>query len=399
MEKLNIVKKISSKYILREIFSFISYNRTKKLVKYNFKLYERLGMQLEDYSLTYKYTIREVKESLPSNPKEIKIPFKPILIIFLIIMNILLYIGAFMDFQEEYVDDLPSSKYNLNTAFYSFLIPLFVISFLFMACINYDITKCCITFSFIINILSIIAFIFTIVKTTIDINIKPGISKNRLLITIFLLVLFPFLIFLYFLLIYKLKEIVEGYRLVNKFIISEFRGFKVNEFFLDVDFKNKRREEQRKILLTSKFIYTLSQEQIELIRAINEFRGNYHLKPLQYSIFEYLDEYFMIANTNKFLNFKNIIEINENIYLFIYPFNNFRNNFDKDNNISEILKIPFLERILIFESQKNLHILAYDSRQLFRNKINFSDNINTNRRTQRSSDILNINNTRINFIP
>jgi hypothetical protein len=230
-------------------------------------------------------------------------------------MNILLYIGAFMDFQEEYVDDLPSSKYNLNTAFYSFLIPLFVISFLFMACINYDITKCCITLSFIINILSIIAFIFTIVKTTIDINIKPGISKNRLLINIFLLVLFFFLIFLYFLLIYKLKEIVKGYRLVNKFIISEFRGFKVNEFFLDVDFKNKRRGEQRNILLTSKFIYTLSQEQIELIRAINEFRGNYHLKPLQYNIFEYLDEYFMIANTNKFLNFKNIIEINENIYL------------------------------------------------------------------------------------
>ena len=29
MEKLNIVKKISSKYILREIFSFIDYNRQK----------------------------------------------------------------------------------------------------------------------------------------------------------------------------------------------------------------------------------------------------------------------------------------------------------------------------------------------------------------------------------
>ena len=45
-EKLNILKKITSKYVLREIFSFIDYNRTKKLVKYNSKLNERLGMKL-----------------------------------------------------------------------------------------------------------------------------------------------------------------------------------------------------------------------------------------------------------------------------------------------------------------------------------------------------------------
>ena len=61
-KKLNIVKKITSKYILREIFSFIDYNRTKKLVKYNFKLYERLGMKLEDYTLTFNYCIKEVNQ-------------------------------------------------------------------------------------------------------------------------------------------------------------------------------------------------------------------------------------------------------------------------------------------------------------------------------------------------
>ena len=54
MEKLNIVKKISSKYILREIFSFIDYNRTKNLVKYNLKLRERLNIKLEDYSIILK---------------------------------------------------------------------------------------------------------------------------------------------------------------------------------------------------------------------------------------------------------------------------------------------------------------------------------------------------------
>ena len=61
MEKLNIVKKISSKYILGEIFSFIYYNRTKNLVKYNLKLRERLNIKLEDYSLTFNYSERESK--------------------------------------------------------------------------------------------------------------------------------------------------------------------------------------------------------------------------------------------------------------------------------------------------------------------------------------------------
>ena len=70
MEKLNIIKKISSKYILTEIFSFINYNRTKNLVKYSLKLREKLNIKLEDYSLTFNYSEREIKEPLPSNSNE-----------------------------------------------------------------------------------------------------------------------------------------------------------------------------------------------------------------------------------------------------------------------------------------------------------------------------------------
>ena len=93
MEKLNIVKKISSKYILREIFSFIDYNRTKNLVKYNLKLREGLNIKLEDYSLTFNYSEREIKEPLPSNLNENIKTWRIILIVIIIIMNIMLYIG------------------------------------------------------------------------------------------------------------------------------------------------------------------------------------------------------------------------------------------------------------------------------------------------------------------
>ena len=123
-----------------------------------------------------------------------------------------------------------------------------------------------------INIINIGAFILTIVKIVIIINNKSEISTNNLFINIFLVILFPFLIVIYFIFIYKLNEMMKEYHFVDKFIIKEFRGFKVNDYCLDIDFKNKRKEEQREILINSRFIYSLSEEQEKSIKLINEFR-------------------------------------------------------------------------------------------------------------------------------
>ena len=192
---------------------------------------------------------------------------------------------------------------------------------------------------------------------------------------------------------------MRGYHYVNKFIINEFRGFKVDDYFLNIDFNIKRKEEQREILMNSRFGYSISKEQVGLIGLINEFRANNCLKNLFSSRFEYLNDYFKIINTNKFINSKNIIEIDENIYLFIYPIAKFKNDFkNNDKNILDILKIPFLEQILIFENERNQHILVYDYNQIYKRKINLHYYNNINRRTERSSDILNIN-TKINLMP
>ena len=395
-EKLNILKKITSKYVLREIFSFIDYNRTKKLVKYNSKLNEKLGMKLEDYTLTFNYYIKEVKESLPSIPNAAH-TLRTILIIILFIINILLIIDIGIESKDDYPDKNSNLKDISYTAFYSFLIPFFLLSFLLIVFIIRCKNNACIVFLFMINIINIGAFILTIVKIVINIKNKSEISTNNLFINIFLVILFPFLIVIYFIFIYKLNEMMKEYHFVDKFIIKEFRGFKVNDYFLDIDFKNKRKEEQREILINIRFIYSLSEEQEKLIKLINEFRVNNNLKPLQYNIHEYLNEYFFIINTKKFINFMNIIELDENIYLFIYPIVKFKNDFENnDKNILDILKIPFLEQILIFENERNQHILVYDSNQTYKRKINLHYYNNINRRTERSSDILNIN-TKNNF--
>ena len=127
-----------------------------------------------------------------------------------------------------------------------------------------------------------------------------------------------------------------------------------------------------------------------MIKSINEFRINNNLEILKYKYNEDLNDYFVITNTKKFPKFKNIIEIDENKYLFIYPIYMFESNFANDDlNILNILKIQNLNRILIFETQRNQHILVYDSRNIFRTKVNLHNNINIARETERSIDILN----------
>ena len=148
MEKLNIVKKISSKYILREIFSFIDYNRTKNLVKYNLKLRERLNIKLEDYSLTFNYSEREIKEPLPSNSNEDIRTWRIILIVIIIIMNFMLYIGIATGLSGDNSEKWPKLKIILNYVFYFFLFPLFSISFFCMVCPDCHYSRSCVNLWF-----------------------------------------------------------------------------------------------------------------------------------------------------------------------------------------------------------------------------------------------------------
>ena len=390
MEKLNIVKKISSKYILREIFSFIDYNRTKNLVKYNLKLLERLNIKLEDYSLTFNYSEREIKEPLPSNSNEDIRTWRIILIVIIIIMNFMLYIGIATGLPGDNSEKWPKLKIILNYVFYFFLFPLFSISFFCMVCPDCHYSRSCVNFMVLINFLNIIGFILNIMKIIVDAIYQLDIFIFNLISDIFVLMLFPFLIIVYFIYISKCKDIMRGYRLVLKFIINEFRGFKVDDYFLDIDFKKKIREEQRDILKNINFKYTLSEEQKELIESINEFRLNNNLEPFRYNTIEDLDDYFVIINTKKFPIFKNIFEIDRNKYLFIYPINEFKNNFENnDINILNILKTPTLNQILIIENKGNQHIFVYNYWQIYKSKTKLKNNINKVRETERSIDLLN----------
>ena len=310
----------------------------------------------------------------------------------------MLYIGIATGLPDYDSEKWPKLKIILDYVFYFFLFALFPISFFCMVCPCCHYSRSCVIFMVIINFLNIIGLILNIMKIIVDAIYQLDMLMINLICDIFVLILFPFLIILYFIYISKCKDIIRGYRLVLKIIINEYRGFKVDDYFLDIDFKKKKKEEQKEILINSKFTYTLSEEQKELIESINEFRLNNNLEPFRYNTEEDLDDYFVIINTKKFPIFKNIFEIDRNKYLFIYPINEFKNNFENnDINILNILKIQTLNQILIFENQGNQHILVYNSCQICRSRTNLNNNINITRETERSIESLNNKNICIKF--
>ena len=66
MSNENEILKISSKYILKHIFSYLKYNYFLKLIKYNKNLQKQLDINLEDSIYNYKFCIKANKEILTS---------------------------------------------------------------------------------------------------------------------------------------------------------------------------------------------------------------------------------------------------------------------------------------------------------------------------------------------
>ena len=217
---------------------------------------------------------------------------------------------------------------------------------------------------FALNILNIIAMVVPILKLNFDINTSYQINKIVFICDKALILLFPILIIIYSLYIYKYYEIIRGYHFVNKIIITEFRKFKINEIFFDTDFNSKNIEEQRKIIKDCCFNYSLSQQQKELINLINNFREKNNCDLLKYNEDENINDYFKEVKPKRLYNYETIISLDTNKFLFTFPINEFKNHFLKnDKDILNILKNSSLNQILILEKGNKEYILVYHSKQ------------------------------------
>ena len=127
------ITKISSKYILKEIFSYIDYNRALKLVKYNNNLKEKIDVGNEDYSLTIKYSIGKVKESLSLAPNKKQNFVRRLLLLIILVILIFIFIDLIKVIEnseekkgkESEKEIYMQSFYYFQLLFFGFLFSLF----------------------------------------------------------------------------------------------------------------------------------------------------------------------------------------------------------------------------------------------------------------------------------
>ena len=146
--------------------------------------------------------------------------------------------------------------------------------------------------------------------------------------------------------------------------LTKYKGFKINDYLLPSNFDSINFQDRINILEKNQnfYLYTLNDENIELIKLINEFRKNNNVSELIYKKIENIIDYFNIKN------------MNNKSYLFIYSFEEFITKLiDNDENITKILLIEDLKYIMILSKEKYLYIFIYSDYNEYINKENKKD--------------------------
>ena len=393
MKNEGLIFKIKSKYILNEIFSFLNYVTPLKLIQYNKEIQKIINITFNDYSIDceFKKVIKEIEDknseyminkTIKGEPSFLFISSIILKIIFLILIAI-----NFKFFKKNF--------YNIFLIF--FLLYGFIsLYYLLMNRYNNALSECYFScYTIFEPIFYSITLVFIILKFYTDKKDNTVFLKilNCLMIgicaAIILLLIFTRLFFLKMPINKKgiTRKIVKVDSCIS--IINKFRGFKVNQFkYLDPSTFGQFTSNDINSLINN-LEYSLNNKQIELIELINGLRQNRNLNKLKYNQNEKLKDFY--SQIKRFFIINNLNIINNKIYLFIYPMNEFRNKILKRNDIvMKIIFNSFLDNIIILEKNGNEYILIYELHNNINNNIN--NKINNKINNNINNDILNINN-------
>ena len=171
----------------------------------------------------------------------------------------------------------------------------------------------------------------------------------------YFLIIYTFIciIFLIFALLCYYSEAGTDY-IQTTSVLIEFKGIEIKEHVLPKSFLSMNEKNKKNYLLNhfNEFLFSHSEEQIQLIDSINEFRIENNLDELKYNEYENIPDFIVKEPSEmKLFKYKHIFKISNKKYLFKYPNDEFQKEFNQRN--SEILKILLLEdlnKILIIKN-------------------------------------------------
>jgi hypothetical protein len=371
------IAKIKSKYLLNEIFSFIKYEQALKIMKYNKALQMKLNIALNDYTIDCIFTKRLEEREYGEYMINKKSNDNSFLSISIILLELLFFAFSIIN-----INYWKNNFYNIYLSLDLVYKAVIIFYLIMKKCWNLKNDECmtcyfCLEFFF--NSILLIILILKIISDKKDKNNKNVLYKiNSVMISVCIIILFVLSIYLFVYIKTSQKPnsaIIKKIKKEEKYIaiINEFRGFKINTCeYSSLNAYGLITSEDIEFLLKSHLNYTITKSHIDLINLINKLRKKKNLKELKYYATEHLYDFFI--HVKRFYAIDNINKIDNNIYLFIYPRDEFKSMIlENDDKIMNILYNNIFEYILILEKNNNEYILIYSSNnKMFSNKNNDS---------------------------
>ena len=381
-----IISKIKSKYILEKIFAHINYKTVLKLTKYNKHIQNKLGLNIDLFKewSSYKFEERTIINHgfNASGCEKYFCSCCCSFIIFnyvLIVASILASKGAFNESNTKDNYDKNYSKIidKINYSLFGFLAyiiisNILIIFWLFDNCENdygqKKIIKIIIsTFLFFIYI---VYEILIIIKLYYSYKIKKKVTWFIICdyILIILLFLYIFVIMIHLIIYCALAG--ESVNRIKKLFLIKFRDIKINDYELPDDFSEMTENGKRKLILDNqdKYEIPISEYEKNLISSINNFRKENNIGELSCDekIF-YKDLIIDKYAGHIFSKFENLFELSNTNYLFKYPLDEFKKQFDKrEKNIINILLKDNLEKIIIIQKEPYEFINIFESQKIIK---------------------------------
>lgn len=386
MDNTTNINKIKNNYILKSLFSYISYQTILKLIKNNKKLQKRLGIGKDKYKLQFSPIYEYAKEKKfirlqrYSVNKEVFFDIKRLMILIIVACSlskciyiiILIFAGTFnnANTKANYNKSSLSVIERIDRILYIFYVSIFVFviinRYYYNNEIDYDygIKK---IFKFVFILLYILINILfeglVIWKLILSYEIIKGATKWFMVFDYIFLSLN--LIYIIIIILFLIGYLYFAGGLVHEtihYILLSYNNIKIKEYVLPEYFEKMNLKERKKIILDNlkNYEYIISDKQKELIDLINNLRVENDIQKLETDKNKNIPNFIFKKPSALMLTTENIFKISNTKYIFKYPVNEFENKVrNKDYEIINIILNDNLNHIQIVTQKETEYIFIF----------------------------------------
>lgn len=369
MKNDSLLKKISSNNIIKQIFSYLEYKHFFSLIKKSKQLQNDLQINLKKKIVQNEYIEKIEENKLPNKFGQNYQLFKNGIIFgahylyFIIhyLINIALFIkldNSLYNINDKYWKIIKNIFFRIFSIFFHFFSMFTIFHILFYYHHDYINSKTIFIFLMLI-VISIHCWYEIGLIHKIKLIYSYAINHKWIILfdSIYLIVNLSYIICcIFFAYGYIYNKTIMRY--VKIYILALYKNIRIKEYKFIKNFDIK--EEKKYFLsIANNFEINYSENDLELIDSINDYRLNNNL--IELTIDKNIPDFIINGSTELLLSQENIFKLTNMKYLIRFNDNNVEfENIKENKNIMDILIKPFFNKINITQQGDIKYITIYE---------------------------------------